>query len=77
MDLFGSYEQYIGKGSLYRLTENFLRFNSVSSNRTACRMTGTGLSDLERISLQLQRPLDLAVRITSTSLFYGDSRGKA
>lgn len=52
MDLFSSYKQNIGKGTLYRLTENFLRINSVSSNRTACRMAGTGLSDLERISLQ-------------------------
>jgi hypothetical protein len=75
MDLFSSYKQNIGKGTLYRLTENFLRINSVSSNRTECRMARTGLSDLERISLQLRRPLDLAVRITS--LFYGDSREKA
>jgi len=41
MNLSGSYEQDIGEGTLYRLTENFLRINLVSSNRTACRMAGT------------------------------------
>ena len=53
MNLSGSYEQNIGKGTLYRLTENFLRMISVSSNRTACRIAGTGLSDLEGITMQL------------------------
>ena len=52
MNLSGSYEQNIGKGTLYRLTENFLRMISVSSNRTACRIAGTGLSDLEGITMQ-------------------------
>ena len=49
LNLTGSYEQNIGKGTLYRVTENFLRINSLSSNTTACRMAGTGLSNLVRI----------------------------
>jgi hypothetical protein len=53
MNLSVSYEQNIGKGTLYRLIENFLSSNSVSSNRTASRMAGTDLSDLKRITLQL------------------------
>lgn len=63
------------RGDFVPFTENFLRINSVSSNRTACRMAGTGLPNLERITLQLLRPLDLDVRITS--LFHGDGREKA